>query len=197
MPSLLERVVTAAGPPDFEDDFSTLDGGWFSDGSSNLSVVDNRLVVLNTAAQSGGGVFHQDVAFADFMIQTEFTLLNSSPGGDFGIWFRAPVGPGGCSFVFRTIPGSANYNLYCEEGAGSTRSGVLQSVDASVGVSNTLAVVTIGNRITAFVNGAEVATITDPTWPTGYVGFRVGNSIEGTTVAVDSVKVWDLSGLDL
>lgn len=199
-PSQIEKVLEFAGnrPPDFKDDFSTEDNNWFTDTSSRLIFSDERMIIENTMPEAGGGTFHKDVAYTDFLIRAEVTLIENPPGGSFGFWFRAPVGPGGCMYEIRPSPseGPGSYSLSCPGGT-MYEAGILSS-EIAVNVPNTLELIVIADEMTALFNGKELTTIIDPTWPSGYIGFLAASTGQlGTTIAIETVQVWNLTGESL
>jgi len=131
------------------------------------------------------------------MVETKLKLVEPNVGGDFGLWFRAPVGPGGCSFKAPTEEISRYFKLTCDDGSGFEDK--LISESSIVDGYYEIILIVIGDRAKGYVNDEEIGVLLNIEFISRYTGFWVGSGDlrAGTQVAVDYIKVWNLEGVDI
>lgn len=124
---------------------------------------------------------HPGAQLQDVSMEIEAQRVSGSPDGHFGLLCRYR-GPG--DFYYFAVTGDGYYAiLRVEDGASEvlTDDGFVPSSAVSAdGEVNQLRVVCQGEQLTFYVNGEEVAKVTDDAFQRGDVGLAVGSGPDGS-----------------
>lgn len=201
------QIVVAAtgslpnlGTPTWRDIFDDGDN-WpldeedrYADDHTIFEVVDGNFEMTAKNAESWDSWLLTSIVADDFYLEMSATPQDCAGRDHYGLVFRAPE-PNQGYLVGLTCAGE--YNLRTWDGEKFT---ILQdwtpsaSIKTGPGKTNQLVVKLAGDEITIFVNGDQIAQITDDTFDEGKFGLFVGAAnTPGFKVRVSEIAYWNLS----
>ncbi len=158
--------------------FGTASSCTFTGGSYHVAVsMQGHVFACNAEA----------VNFADFTYEVQMTILKGDRGG---LFFRQ-VGTQGPYYYF-SMKTDGSYEL--DSFTGRTRlvlqQGTSPAIKTGLNQTNLLAVVAQGSSITVYINGQNIAQISDSTTSQGLIGLAADPTDQPAEVAFIDAKVW-------
>jgi|GEM_PF-1724696 len=142
------------------------------------------------------GYFHACIAqltnYSNFTYEVEMTLLQGDYGG---LLFRAVNSIDSQYYFFRVNKdGSYTFKRYIDgidNDAIMLDTGFAQAYHVGYGQKNRLAVVADNNRLTLYINGQDLVTVSDGAYTHGQIGVLAGNDQQAPAEAsFSNVRVW-------
>jgi WD40 repeat protein len=176
MPGLPSPPSALTDPLPYTADFSAPNcGGWgeysdedvqrqCQDGEYHITVIKDNLDTWGWARKY----------FTDFDLEVDATQVDGPDDNEYGVLLR---GADRDNRYWFTISGDRNYRLRMEESGGYTDLIKWTYSNAIKGgnATNHLRVIASGDRFTFYVNGQELATISDKTFQGGDIGLIAGS----------------------
>jgi uncharacterized repeat protein (TIGR02543 family) len=191
-------TITANFEPTFqlliyEDDFSNPNSGWLQESFENYeySYEDGEYHILVKNFDWSVWAWIDAGPFTDFALEIDARLVSGPSGSAYGVIFRLQNAD---NFYNFEVKGNGYYYLkkYLNNEwvtlQALTRSDFINEGNST----NHLKVVCEGSQIEVYVNGYHLATVTDDSFPDGYVGMIAYAFGPDTRVAFDNIKVYSL-----
>lgn len=149
-------------------------------------VTGGQLLLAVSGRDTVRQLYIADKTFSDLAVDVDLRQVSYGSQGGYGLIFRHQDDKNCYRF---TLTGRGQFEFgreynnswqYLENYAGKVASQAIRPP----GEWNHLRVVAVGSRITAYVNGQQVAQVTDSAFRSGHVGLLVGTEETGDQVIV-------------
>jgi hypothetical protein len=184
------------GAPSWQDTFA--DGrnwGLYDDDHTIFAVEEGRLMMTAKNPDWWDGWMLSPIEGEDFYLSMEASQGQCDGFDHFGLFFRAPEDSQGYLFAI-SCSGYFSLRNWDGENFSNIQEWTLSSkIKAGTDQTNNLLVKVSGDEITLYVNGEQIAQISDPTYENGKFGPFIG-AVEtaGFKVEVDSISFWEIEG---
>ena len=178
----------------FRDGFDSQDGKWGTYSNTDYGSAfykDGKLHIKNYTASEYFSPSLLQGQFSDFALEVEMELVSGSSANwqsvvcrynDVGDFYMFCIDSNGQYAILKSIKWVPTM---LRTATPSSR------IKTGSGVTNNVRVECIGDSLTLYVNGSEVAQVSDDKLVTGQVGFGVeSTSGEYTEVAFDNAVIW-------
>src|SRR5262249_42846005 len=131
------------------------------------------------AVQSGTVSCGPDPSFRDFAFEVQIAIVQGDGGG---VIFRSDEHTTNAYFFSGEVDGSYQFGLYTNGIAETLAQGAIDGFHSGLHQANLLAVVAQNQTLALYVNHTQVASITDDTYPQGYLGVAASDVSAPTNV---------------
>ena len=182
------------GNPSWTDTFDVVQE-WplFEDEHAKMEVVEGNLKMVSTTPSSWDSWMINQIPLTDFYLEAVTTTGECSGNDRYGLFFRSSNGNDGYLLGFscegkyslRTWNGSEFASLIDWTPSEAIIDGANQT--------NRIGIKAIGNQLSLYANGNQLAEIVDDKYPSGSFGLFIGSSnTPDFTVLVQEIAYWDL-----
>lgn len=181
----------------YQDDFSNENSGWpvSADSDKAASYTDGQYLIQAFAAKQDVWAHPHDPAeksFSDVSIEVDATKFSGTDNNDFGIVCRF-VDDNNFYFLIISSDGYQVIGKYENGEIVYLSSDEMQPTDAvkQGSATNHLRADCVGSTLTLYVNGQQVASVTDTSFTSGDIGLTVGTFDEpNASVTFDNFVVF-------
>jgi predicted Ser/Thr protein kinase len=192
-------AAIADRPPDYEDDFSTADRGWFTwigkmgrpgDFAIEDGVAHFRLEQAELAME------HQALVQKDFVLQLDARLAAGDATSRMRVEFRVPLPEAGYKVeLFSELGG---WNLEWKQWGADQFQRIEGKGNVSPpGETTQITIVARGPKVAIYLNGTPVFHTEDAALDVAGRAYMMCHSLSETVCEFDNVKFWDISDLAL